>query len=241
MDRPLVVTLWISLTCHTVFVGAQLFSRRWTNGSELTQSFKVTYDHRAAEQEYQLSAQQLSREHARLAQLSGPVTARVAGWSGGSAHMEGILRDTTPDELQHLLSQPGGPGASGGRIPVTLSGGMPVAAVDLTNLTSAAQGDPVLLTYFGAIREQIQRTANRRVWMLNDQTAEGTVYVVFVLSRIGEVQSAMIVGDRSVASATLRETALGIIKASGPFPPFPPSFPDSSKAIIVPIEFVQRS
>ena len=114
------------------------------------------------------------------------------------------------------------------------------AVIDLTNLVEAAQGNPVLLSYFSAIREQIQRAANRNTWMAG-QGVEGLVYVSFVMSKAGEVQSVSLVSDRSAPSKHLQDIALQIVKAAGPFPAFPPSIPDPVKTIVVPLEFLLGS
>ena len=111
-------------------------------------------------------------------------------------------------------------------------------AVDLTNLAEAAQGNPVLLSYFGTVREKIQRTDYTQTWFPKGEVAGGIVYIGFELNRAGAIQSATIVPGRSTASSTLCDIALRIVKASNPFLPFPPSLHDSSKTIVVPLEFV---
>jgi len=111
------------------------------------------------------------------------------------------------------------------------------SVIDLTDLTTASGGDPVLLGYFGTIRQQIQQVANRRSWMVGGGQ-EGLVYVAFVLSTTGAIEGVSIVSDRSVSSAPLREISLRIVKAAAPFAPFPPSMTESSKRIVVPLEFL---
>lgn len=114
------------------------------------------------------------------------------------------------------------------------------SVVDLTNIIEAAQGDPVLLSYFGALRERIQRTANQRRWVGGDM-AQGIIYVAFTLSEHGQVQSVSVVQERSAAAPHLQEAALGIVRSAGPFPPFPPSMDGGAKTIVVPLEFLLNS
>ena len=160
-----------------------------------------------------------------------------------------------PAPLHRALSQGGpqaGPGLLGGRLRAQISESSPGlsavsgleasrhAVVDLTNLIEAAQGDPVLLSYFGAIREQIQRAANRRPWLEGELT-QGLVYVAFALRADGEVSSVSVVKDRSAASAHLQDAAARIIQSASPFPPFPPSLAGGAKTIVVPLEFLLSS
>ena len=97
-----------------------------------------------------------------------------------------------------------------------------------------------MLSYFSAIREQIQRAANRRTWLTGEQR-EGLVYVSFVLTSTGAVQEAAVVSGRSAASPDLRDVAVQIVKAASPFPPFPPSMGEPNKTIVVPLEFLLGS
>ena len=113
--------------------------------------------------------------------------------------------------------------------------------MDLTNLVDAAQGDPVLLSYFSAIREQIQRAANQQTWMAGEPDAQGLVYVSFVLGAAGKVQAVSIVADRSIPSRQLQDIAMRIVKAASPFAPFPPSLAGASKTVVVPLEFLRGS
>lgn len=153
-----------------------------------------------------------------------------------------VKRDTTsspspsPDGTRPQVRIPDRPSLTAGQ---TLADIMPdrVAVVDLTNLVDAARGDPVLLSYFSAIREQIQRAANNQAWV-QQRSDEGLVFVMFVLSNSGAVQSLQVAPDRSTPSAVLRDVAVRIVKAAAPFPPFPPSIAEPSKTIIVPLEFL---
>lgn len=137
------------------------------------------------------------------------------------------------------VNEPGGVAAairSGGGLPHDFFSG---AAVDLTDLAQAAQGDPVRLSYFAAIREQLQQAANQRPWLGNQISETGLVCVGFVLTRTGDVSSSAVVPDRSADSSSLRNAALQIVAAARPFPPLPPSFLASSSTltVLVPIEF----
>ena len=131
---------------------------------------------------------------------------------------------------------PWGAGASA----TPVGGGSWASAIDLTNITSAAQGNPVLLSYFGAIRWQIQRAANEGRWISETLQDDGVVYVGFAISRTGAIHSASVISERSTASTGLQESALKIVRSAGPFPPLPPSVAAASEAmaVVVPIEFV---
>lgn len=117
----------------------------------------------------------------------------------------------------------------------------PSTVVDLANVVEAVRDHPVLFSYFGAIREQIQRNANRQAWLPDypfHEGPQGVVYVSFVLSADGTVRGASIVPERSVSSPTLQAAARQIVESAGPFPPFPPSLKDPSKTILIPLEFL---
>jgi TonB family protein len=114
------------------------------------------------------------------------------------------------------------------------------SAVDLTDLAAAAQGDPVRLAYFQAIREQIQRVANRPAWLAT-VSAGGLVYVTFVLAADGAAHEVRVVPERSTPSAALRQVAVAIVQAAAPFPAFPPSLPRPQQTVIVPMEFLLGS
>ncbi len=169
----------------------------------------------------------------------------LAATPTAAGRIEEVLRDAlkdfsrTPTQTVHETpSEAEGKGRGQENAPG--GGSIWASAVDLTDLVSAAQGDPVLLSYYSVIREQIQRTANQRSWAPG-QAIEGVIYVGFLLHRTGEVESVTVLADRSTASPTLQQAALEIVKASGPFPAFPPSFQESSKNLLVPIEFFPNS
>lgn len=114
------------------------------------------------------------------------------------------------------------------------------SVVDLTNLVEAAQGNPILLSYFGAIREQIQTVANRQTWTTGEGKG-GVIYTSFVLLASGQIYSVSVAGSRSAPSQTLRNIALRIVQSAAPFPAFPPSMKERMKTVIVPLEFLVGS
>jgi TonB family protein len=159
--------------------------------------------------------------------------AMMPGASGERAIRIGLPQASLPG-----LTTPAPSWGAGGSAPSSWEGsGRWATAIDLTNLTAAAQGNPLLYTYFGAIREQIQRTANGQEWLTDTSATTGVVCIGFVLNRSGDIESASIVRERSVDRPLLQEAALHIVQSAGPFPPFPPSFQDATKTIVIPIEF----
>lgn len=163
------------------------------------------------------------------------------------AQLRAELADTKQAKLSVPAPTGGGLGQPLIRIPdhalLTLERALPELLsrhdhiVDLTDLVQAAQGNPILLSYFSAIRQQIQQAANRETWM-TDEGSGGVIYVSFVLTSRGNVRGAFIVEGRSSGSKSLRRIGLKIISAAAPFPPFPPSMKELSKAIVVPLEFL---
>jgi len=212
MDRPLVIAFSISLGCHALFMGIQLIHPSWRTTFKKQQVLDVIYEYQRAEQELR----QLQRQLESLRSQSNALP-RIQAPSP---------QIRIPNRPMVALSTPL-PDTSVSRTTV----------VDLTNLVEAARGDPVLLSYFSAIREQIQQTANRRTWMTEEIT-EGLVYVSFVLNANGFVHSMTVLQDRSVPLRPLQEIAMKIIRAASPFAPFPPSLQEPSKTVVVPLEFL---
>ncbi len=222
--RPLTIAFAISLAFHSLLLTLQLIHLQHTRQQlEMRAPLDIIYESRAVEP----SLHHLRRQAAQMAR-----------------NPEGIPSPPQPSTPMTQIRIPDRPaltvsnlsadaGSSGG-------GASRSAVVDLTNLVEAAQGNPVLLSYFGAIREQIQRTANQHTWMTG-QPVQGIVYIAFLLTSGGQVMSANIVTDRSVPSSSLQDIALQIVKASSPFRPFPPSMSDPSKTIVVPLEFLTGS
>ena len=233
MDRPLLIAFVISLACHTSLLGFQLIhvnqqirqQDRKKPAQDRSKLLNVVYEVHAAEQEVLRLQRQLAKMEAGQGSLPG------------IANPGPQIR--IPD--RGVLNLPASiPEPSINRSSV----------VDLTNLVEAAQGDPVLLSYFSAIRERIQSTANKQTWMAGPQDPEqsrgtsrneGLVYISFVLSATGQVQSPQILADRSESSRFLQDIALKIIRGSNPFPPFPPSLKESSRTVVVPLEFLLGS
>lgn len=216
-DRAFLLSFGVSLGIHLLLLVGQLLSLDWFRVPIRRTAIEVVYD-RAVEQE----ALRLLQE--RLAKATRETISSPAPRTIGS---------------QTQIRIPERPPLTAGQ---ALSEIMPDRAsiVDLTNLVDAARGDPVLLSYFSAIREQIQRTANAQVWVAGDP-GEGLVYVSFLLAANGRLQDLSIVTERSGGSPALWDAALRILKTSAPFPPFPPSMAGPSKTIVVPLEFLVDS
>lgn len=216
-DRGFTVAFSISLGLHLVLLLGQLISGRWDAPSQMRRAVEIIYDYEVAQQEVQRLQSQLARAKREAA---------VAPTSMSS----GLRTQVRIPERPSLAAA------------VNLGDAALVHSsfVDLTNLTEASGGDPVLLTYFSTIREQIQQAANRRTWVTGEEN-EGLVYISFVLTAGGSAQRASILTDRSVTSPSLQDTALRILDDAEPFPPFPPSMGDPSKTIVVPLEFLLGS
>lgn len=170
----------------------------------------------------------------RIARASSLLPSSGSGGSGAMPSPQAVNELVRVRIGTRVSAEMGSPGSAGD----AAGANRWVSAIDLTNIVAAAHGNPVLLSYFSAIREQIQRVASARTWLPAGEQAGGLECVGFTLNREGEVQTAAIVSTRSASSPILREAALRIVQSAGPFPPFPPSFRESSKTIIVPLEFV---
>jgi len=218
--RSLTIAFTISLAFHTVVLGLQFIrlQRQRLQRTELAPLDIIYEAHTSATQELH----HLQRQVAQL----GKNPENIPSPPQMSAPMTHIRIPDRPALTVPNLS--------------TETSSSRAAVIDLTNLVEAAQGNPVLLSYFGAIREQIQRTANQQTWMTG-QPVQGVVYISFLLTSTGQVVVANVVADRSVSSSALQDIALRIVKASNPFNPFPPSMPEPSKTIVVPLEFLTGS
>ena len=216
-DRGFTLAFSISLGLHLLLLISQFISWNWYKASKMRQAVEIIYDYEVAKQEVQQLQEQLAR-----------------------AKREAVATPTTTSSgLRTQIRIPDRPS-----LDATTSLGDTILAhasfVDLTNLTEASGGDPVLLTYFSTVREQIQRAANRRTWLTGEEK-EGMVYISFVLTASGSAQKAAVLVGRSVGSSTLQNTALRILEDAAPFPPFPPSMEGPSKTIVVPLEFLLGS
>jgi len=216
-EKGFMVAFSISLGLHLVLLVAQLISWQWATPLRLRRAMEIIYDYEVAKQEVQQLQDQLARAKREAAAIP-------------TALSSGLRTQIRIPERPSLAA--------------TITLGDAVLAhssfVDLANLTEASGGDPVRLAYFSAIRDQIERSARRRTWVTGEEK-EGMVYVVFVLHPGGSLQKLAVLKERSVDSPTLQDTALQILEAAAPFPPFPPSIREASQTIVVPLEFLLGS
>ena len=233
-DRLFLTAITLSMVGHLVVVGIQLIRlKRSRRPPTLQEATAVVYEHDALTHEVQQLHDQLAQasQRSEAAPSAPALQVRLPDRMsiGGSGTFSGVGSHGPSVSV----------GLEAGRSPSLPDIASPsrAAVVDLTNVVEAAQGDPVLLSYFSAIRERIQQTANHQAWF-SGETTQGLVYVSFVMSSTGQVQSASVVADRSVSSRGLQAIAMNIIKAASPFPPFPPSFNLPQKTIVVPLEFL---
>ena len=238
VDRLFTITLAISLAGHVVVFGAQLMFPSWSGFSHLPRPLRLIYEKQVASGTSHQTVEELRQVESKRMDLPGPSSTPLDSSAMRDRQLGGGLKGVVGAALPNLTPQIRiGEGSTGGLPSGALPSGTWSSAIDLTNLAQVAQGNPVLLSYFCAIREQIQQTANQRPWLSGGASSEGVVYVGFVIRRSGDIQSATVMPDRSVPSDVLREVALRIVKAANPFPPFPPSFTEPAKTIMVPIEF----
>jgi TonB family protein len=206
-----------SLTLHLALLVGRMLSLDWFHLFKPSAPLEVIYQFDASQPDAQLLEQQVARARRDAAAAPGP------------ANLGERMQVRIPDRPLLAIER---------ELTESLPG--PSTVIDLTNLVEASRGDPVLLSYFGAIREQIQRTADQRAWMAAEERG-GLVYVSFILNAGGSVQGPAIVDDRSAHSKLLQDIALRIINEASPFPPFPPSMAQASKTIVVPLEFMAGS
>lgn len=234
-DRLFVTALVLSLVGHAVVLGAELIMPGWGGWSQAIKPLKLVYEPATTQEPAQLY-NELKHRREGFSAPPGPSSAPAVGTPGEGYQPAPMVVDvatlTASVHVGEII------GAGGASLAAGRSGAWQ-AAIDLTNLAAAAQGDPVLYTYFGALREQIQQTANAQGWLPEEAANPGTVYVGFVVTRTGAIASAGVVLERSVDSPLLQQVALRIVKASSPFVAFPPSFKESSMAIVVPLEFAE--
>ena len=216
-DRIFTICFGVSLGLHLLLLIGQLLQIDWLNPIKARSPLEVIYEYQTARDELQQLQEQVAK--AKRETVAPPSIANLGERPQIRIPDRPVL--TASQTLAEVL--PGRP-----------------SVVDLTNLVDAARGDPVLLSYFSAIREQIQRTANHRPW-LSGESADGLVYVSFLLSANGAIDRLAVVLDRSAPSSALRDIAVTIVKTAAPFPPFPPSMTESQKTIVVPLEFLYGS
>lgn len=218
-DRTFTIALNISLGLHLALLAVQFLPFGWLSHARPRGPLEVVYDYEVAQQ----ALQHLQAEVARATTEAATNVPSPSPVGGGQPQIR------IPDRPVLALTR---------NLPDTLPG-YPVS-IDLTNLAEAARGDPVLLSYFSAIREQIQQAANRRGWV-TDEPSKGLVYVSFVLSSNGAIRDTSVISGRSASSTALQGVALRIIETAAPFPPFPPSINEPRKTIVVPLEFLLGS
>ena len=233
-DRLFLVTIGLSLVGHVAVFGAQLATGGWTEWSQPKTPVKLIYEPETEERSRWAATADPDRIQVRF--QDAPEPTRIAATATLGAGDRPATMDMLPPDFVPQATT--GEGVGGGELLSVAAGSGETwsAAVDLTNLAVASQGNPILYSYFGAIREQIQRTANAQAWFQGEQ-AGGVIYVGFVIDRNGVLERASVVSGRSVESPGLRDVAVRIIEASSPFLPFPPSFQETTKAIVVPVEF----
>lgn len=220
-DRGLSIALTVSCVVHVIVLAQAMYASRWSGPPLPKPPIRVIYEREApALREVREVEAQVARAKRETAGLSAPADFR-----------EGT-QIRIPARPSLLSSRVGGSARIEAGLMPTLG-----AIVDLGDLVEASGGNPVLMTYFGAIREQIQRTANQRAWV-PPQSGQGIIYISFVLRASGGVSDVRVVTERSAASLGLQEASVRIVKTAAPFPPFPPSMEGEQKTIVVPLEFL---
>ena len=239
---PLLLKMFgLSLALHIVVMGTQAVRAGKPQPPELRRVLHLAKESRSMREEVRPKTELRRRIRAKLADVAVPSVSSPRAVAAGVEPSQLPLPDL-PQAARLGATGPGaqtsgrrGSGASAATRDATWA-----SAIDLTNITAAADGDPVLLSYFSAIREQIQQAANGQSWVPEEAREEGVVYVAFVIASSGDIQSLSLAADRSTGSSVLQEAAVKIIQSAGPFPPLPPSFVANSPSmtVSVPIEFV---
>ncbi len=234
-DRSTTIAYSVSIGLHLILLVTQFLSFSWLHLSRPTAPLRVVYEERAKLQQLEERQASLSRAKRDMTTPSVPTAAQSRSQQiripqrpllAGGQH----LSDALSSRMASLDTSAGGQ-----TMAQLLSSRSSV--VDLANLVEAAAGDPVLMSYFGMIRERIQDTANRKNWVAGSD-AQGIVYVSFMLDRSGSISAVAVVTDKSSPSSMLRGAGSQIVKTAAPFPSFPPSMTEASKTIIVPLEFL---
>lgn len=237
-DQLLTKMLIVSLLGHVTFLAVQsLLPERW-GSREIRRPLKLVQDSRAVREAPEQGAELGGMVHARLTNLPNAPSPGAVGSALAESFQARSL--SSGPEGQLTTEGPVAWDRSASDFSVAAYHGLWTTAIDLTNISLAAQGNPVLLSYFGAIRAQIQHTANQRTWVAQSTQRGGVVYVGLVIGSTGAIQSASVISDRSSEAVDLQAAALEIVRSSSPFPPLPPSTAASSKVMVVtvPIEFV---
>ena len=95
------------------------------------------------------------------------------------------------------------------------------AIIDLSHLSVELQHNPAYVDYFQTIRERIRYYAQRHY---PTGSGSGEVYVYFVVSEGGSLQSVAYDKARSSSDASLRQASLTSVQQAAPFPSFPATF-----------------
>jgi hypothetical protein len=234
-DRLLTITMGVSLAGHVVAIAVFLLTSGWKGWARTAGPVKIVYESEGPADQVPWT-HEVTRIQVGLRQAPPPSAVLPEQSMGEGFELGPLGPDVSSLAADNEVGGGGlvmwGEAGSEGEAGSSWS-----SAIDLNDLTGMFQSNPVLYSYFSAIRERIQAAANQEAWQPMDPSAAGIVYVGFVLNRSGAIESADVLEDRSAGSEALRDVALRIVSASGPFLPFPPSFPESSKAIVVPIEF----
>ena len=229
-DRAFSIAFAVSLGLHLVLLLGQLLSLHWLNLSSSRTPIEVIYEHEAASRELERLQEHLARATQETIAVPSPPTV--------SEHAQVRIPDRPSlSDDRSLAAVATGRPLTDDRALSEFVAATPPSVVDLTNLVDASRGNPVLLSYFSAIRDQIQQAANRTTW-LSGASSEGLVYISFTLSASGAIQKVTVVSERSVAAQPLQEAAIRIVRAAAPFPPFPPSMAEPNKTVVVPLEFL---
>ena len=241
MDALLIKAIIVSLAGHAVLLSGAWIQAMWYKRARPAAPLRLVHEGPAVHDEQDRAAQRL--EEAKTRTIEAPALSQDAATeSEGSEGMDqgSPMMSISAAELRATADASLGDLAGGALSAVSVADGGWGAAADLTNVTAAAQGNPVLLSYFSAIRTQIQQAANRRPWLTEGARAEGTISIGFVIGVAGDIQKAAVITERSAAFPDLQSAALQIVEASAPFPPLPPSVRAASPtlAVIVPIQFV---
>lgn len=223
-DRAFSVAFAVSLGLHLVLLSAQLIIFRWHPRPNERRVLEVVYERNAVQEAQARTEERLTRATKNA----------LASQSAGKGMAQTQIRVPTRPLLED--------GATAAALTAQLARSVDAmnadrSVIDLANLVEAAAGNPVLLSYFSMIRERIQQTANQRDWVAG-HAGEGVVYISFVLASDGRIRQAAVVPGRSAGVGTLQDVAVTIVQTAAPFPPFPPSIPDPSKTIVVPLEFM---
>ncbi len=233
--RFLSLAVGLSLLGHLVVFRAALVRGLSSFSKPLATRFKLVYEERPAGAVVRPMPQVAPTVPVRYITIPTLSAGASAAMRGGAGVQLAPSAESVGDQAL-LLALGNGEGMGGmANNPLSVGGG---AVVDLANVAASARGNPVRLTYFSALRDQVQQMANSRAWIPEAAAAGGIAYVRFVLERRGTTSSIELLVEQSTASPALGDAAVRIVRAAGPFPPFPPSFTDSTLTILIPIQFV---